>query len=173
VPDYILNFEIWKGLWPIPVAALIIAGLLTLCSGIKRTRRTLFSALCGFAVLGLVVGVMAGQSREPVIGAVLPAILSFLGGAAAFMMTKGPTMRMTVGLTVVAFSLSILIGANWGADTRTRFELLSSSIDRQKQLVADKLELELFESEARSWYQSGEALSAQTDNPAAQPNSQN
>ncbi|MGD1877185.1 MAG: hypothetical protein ACFB13_06760 [Kiloniellaceae bacterium] len=147
-------------IWPFPIAAVLVAAALALLGvGWRKSFHPLFCALFGFAILGLVVGMLSGLSRESVMGAVMPAVLSFVGGGAAFMMKNGPIARKTVGLCVVAFSFSILIGTNWGSTTRFYFEHWQKSVEQRKSEVAARLELERYENRLREWYELGDQLS--------------
>ena len=88
MPSYLINAEVWKSLWPIVLVALGLASFVALLVCMNKQRkelfRELFFVLTAFSMLGMVTGYLSGFSREPALGAVLPAVLSLMGGASSF-----------------------------------------------------------------------------------------
>lgn len=75
------------------------------------------------AILGFVVGILTGASgpHPTVVAAVLPAVLSAVGGAAAYLATKddGDPQRMRgIGWLVILFSVGLLVGSHVGTVRR-------------------------------------------------------
>lgn len=84
-------------------------------------------------MLGLVAGYLTGYSRQPAVGAVLPAVLSLIGGLAVFLVGKDKTSRSVVSLSIFAFSISLVLGVSWGAVMRTTAEEYKKSETYLKQ----------------------------------------
>ena len=57
-------------------------------------------------------------SRESAIGAVLPAVLSLMGGLMIFLIGKNQESRMIVSISMILFSFTLLLGSGWGAVMR-------------------------------------------------------
>ena len=123
MPPYLTFGPGWEAIWPIPVAAVLLAFLVSVIACPKEGRKDAFLALAAFSMLGLVTGYMTGLSREPAVPGVLPAVLSFLAGLFVYMLGKRATVRRLVCLAVLIFSLSLLIGSSWGSTTRVVYEL--------------------------------------------------
>ena len=118
LPPYLLNGPTWSAFWPIPVFAFLVSllfGLLFKGDG-KRTDWVI--VLTAFSTLGLVTGYLTGLSRDSAVGNVLPAVLSLLGGFAAFVISKNKESRLIVGCVVFLFSGMLLLGSGWGAVMR-------------------------------------------------------
>jgi ABC-type xylose transport system permease subunit len=71
-----------------------------------------------FGLLGIVIGFPMAASKLPIIGSVLPGVLTFAGGAALLMFTQkaSPTATSaeTVGAAVAGFSVMLFVGYNLG-----------------------------------------------------------
>jgi hypothetical protein len=142
MPQYLLTQSVWKDLWPIPVTAVIIACILLLLGRSEPDRRGWFLVLCSFSILGLTTGVLAGFSRESVLGAVLPPVLSLVGGFAIYLVGKDSESRILVSLCVLALSFNLLIGAMWGAVLRAQAEEYPNSLDSLKHKADIELEIQ-------------------------------
>jgi hypothetical protein len=83
-----------------------------------------FLAVLAFSMLGFVSGSIMSDSREPTVSAVLPAVLSLMGGIAAFQIgSKGVENQVTVCALIFAFSLALYIGSFYGSQVRGQNEL--------------------------------------------------
>ena len=135
--SYLVHFESWKALWPMPVAVIILTALFFGIVRPKEGRRELVLVLAAFSMLGLVTGYLTGFSRSPAVGAVLPAVLSLVGGMAIFMMGKDAANRMIVSLSVLIFSISLVIGTGWGSTMRQTAEdyATSEAVLKQRALI--------------------------------------
>jgi hypothetical protein len=109
-------------LWPMPLASLFTSGVLFCVARPSSHERDWFLAILAFAMLGLVTGTLAGFSREPVVGAVLPAVLSLVGGLAIYLIGAQRADRSLVGLSVIALAFDLFVGATWGAVLRNSDE---------------------------------------------------
>jgi hypothetical protein len=82
----ILELRLLDTVFPLFKASFFISLLVSIVIGFAQFSQTsffrLFSVLFAFAVLASTVGLLTGASRDPVVGAVLPAILALAGGIA-------------------------------------------------------------------------------------------
>jgi predicted enzyme related to lactoylglutathione lyase len=133
MPPYLVHLGTWEALWPIPVTALLVATL-TYAAGAWKRREpesdSIFSVILSFSILGIVTGVIAGDSREPAVGATLPAVLSIIGGLAIYLVDRGILKRILVSLSVIALSANLIIGFFWGAVLRVNAEEFYYGIGR-------------------------------------------
>lgn len=89
----------------------------------RKSYPLLFVAILTFALLGFVTGEIMGQSRTPVVGAVLPAVLTLLGSVAIYLIgSKGPETQAMVASMVLCFTIALLGGSLYGARLRIEFE---------------------------------------------------
>lgn len=129
--------EIWKSLWPVILFPLAPSFLLTLIAQNSGQRylafKELFFVFAAFSMLGMVTGYLSGFSREPALGAVLPAVLSLMGGLVVFLIGKNIESRVIVSASMLLFALTLLTGAEWGADMRDKSENYKNGEDYLKQ----------------------------------------
>ena len=95
-------------------------------------------------ILGFAVGLLTGASGpdSAVLAAVLPAVLSTVGGAAAYIATRGDggTRRMRgIGWLIILFSIALLFGSHVGA-VRLDFQKQTAWIVAQKHARARHIE---------------------------------
>jgi hypothetical protein len=95
---------------------------------IARTRNSsvwhLALAVAAFAMLGFVTGNAMANSREPAVAAVMPAVLTLMGGVGAFLIgAKGVKTQAVVAALILNFSLSLMAGAFYGAELRVQNDL--------------------------------------------------
>jgi hypothetical protein len=118
-PDYLKDYQFLVIIWPLVAASIVMALILSHILGWKDISKTDFFSLFSFALLGTVSGFMAGFSREPVIGAVLPAALSLVGGLVMYLIVGRAAQKQGfVAGMVTALSLTLVLGALWGARQR-------------------------------------------------------
>jgi predicted neutral ceramidase superfamily lipid hydrolase len=96
----------------------LLAICVSLVAGAKGQRKELFMVVLAFSVLGIVTGYLTGFSREPAISAVLPAVLSLMGGLMIFLVGRNQESRGIVSISMFVFSFMLLMGAGWGAVMR-------------------------------------------------------
>jgi hypothetical protein len=83
----------------------------------------LFLAAFAFSLLGFVTGQLLGDSREAAVAAVVPAVLTLLGGVAAFVVgTRGVRSQSAISAILVCFTLSLLVGSLFGIRLRVEYE---------------------------------------------------
>jgi hypothetical protein len=138
MPPYLTEdgLPTWQGLIPLPFIALVITILLAFLyrwsvgknqksedkvEGSRLHASNLF-VLYAFALIGVVSGYFTGFSREPVVGAFLPAFLTLIGGFITYMVAKHAETRLHVALCVIALTLNANIGVGCGAVMRVAYE---------------------------------------------------
>ncbi len=93
----------------------------------------------------MVTGFLTGLSGEStVLQAVLPSVLSVVGGLAAFLVSRDPKISDVVAPSIAALALAVLLGAFWGANERTAADVANHSIDYLKKQAGSEAELRLF-----------------------------
>ena len=137
MPGYLTMPGLWAILWPIPCAAAIVAALLLLIHRPQISRRKFYVVLLAFTLLGMVTGLLAGFSRTSAMGAVLPAVLSLVGGLGIYLIGAGKADQGLVATCVIALALDLLIGSLWGAVLRDDFErdIRSASTQKREALI--------------------------------------
>lgn len=88
------------------------------------------------SVLGLVVGVLAAHSREPAIGAVVPAVLTLMGAMVGLAYSSPGKLSTESKLTIIGSALAmvsfLLVGVFAGAELRRPWEEYARDMDRYK-----------------------------------------
>lgn len=97
-----------------------------------------------FTCLGLVIGILTGASMTPVVGSLLPALLTLLGALLAYMFGKESLAdwRLTVPLCLIALMLSALYGIFMGGTIRDTWQR-NADIKRAADLYYKKVDLEV------------------------------
>ena len=137
---------------PIPIAVFvsIILGLLYgfLSEAKEKGRFSGRETLIGFfsvlamSTLSAVIGFLAGSSEEAIYGALLPAVLSFVGGVSVFLIGRREESPILVGLMLFGFSTTLLIGGKIGADLRD-FSVTFRQEERLNQLTNVRYQIEI------------------------------
>jgi hypothetical protein len=122
MPPYLTHIEMWKSIWPIPLTAMLITFILFILAGKYEDKKGLVFVLLSFSMLGLVTGYLTGFSRESVVGAVLPSVLSLFGGLAVFLIGKNKESRIITSLAVLSFAISLVLGTSWSSIMRQSWE---------------------------------------------------
>jgi hypothetical protein len=79
-----------------------------------------FSVMMSFGILGIVLGYLSGLSREPVVGAVLPALLTLVAAVSVYVVGQSIESRTVVLNILVSLSICVIIGVTIGAARRER-----------------------------------------------------
>jgi len=74
--------------------------------------------IAAFSAIGLLVGLVAGMSLTPVVGALLPLLFATIGGGAGFFATSKPVYSRQIGIAVTLFALTCLCGSIYGIRLR-------------------------------------------------------
>jgi hypothetical protein len=122
----------------------LTAALLLLVHRPSTDKRTYFIVVLAFAFLGLVAGVLAGLSRQSAIGAVLPAVLSLVGGLAIYLIGARRADQGLVGICVIALSAGLVIGTTWGSVLRDEYENSFNSAEYKKREALIEVEVRDF-----------------------------
>ena len=130
MPSYLTEWALWRDLLPLPLFATLVTSGLVFGKIVRRDEAKLAVIVVGaMALLGIVTGQLTGQSREPAVGAVLPAVLGLIGGVTVYLFAmKEPKTQVLVGLAVVAFSINMLVGTFWGAKLRADFNAYQANL---------------------------------------------
>jgi uncharacterized membrane protein len=124
MPSYLTDWPVWRDFIPMPLFAALIAGILGVV--ISRNQELFwrsFFVILALALFGITTGNLIGQSQEPVVGAVVPAMLGLMGGLIAYLLAaKTEDQQLLVALAVAAFSINLLVGGFWGSRLRYDFQ---------------------------------------------------
>jgi hypothetical protein len=156
MPSWLTNPEAVKTLAFLPVPILLSSLLIWIVFSIgpaERMRATwenLLILFC-FSSLGLTVGILAASSSASAVPSLLPAVLSLVGGLAAYLVSRqapekiAPADRLITAAAVTALALTLFIGALIGADLRDRADAYRESAPYKKHLIDIKREVEEYE----------------------------
>jgi hypothetical protein len=125
------------------LSALLTSSILALLGALLVRRFTppphpvllrVFLTLIAFSLLGFVVGDLTGVSREAAVGTVIPAVLTLIGGAAAYVVgSKGVKAQIIVSAMLTCFTLALLIGSIFGLRLRIEYLAEIEQPDRLRQ----------------------------------------
>lgn len=138
--SYLTYWPLWKDILPLPIfSALISLIIIRAFNTFTNTEKDpafakeikqLFLVVFAMALLGITTGQLTGQSREPAVGAVLPAVLGLIGGISVYLVgSKDKQHQFAVSLAVIAFTVNLLVGVFWGAHLRAQYENVLLSED--------------------------------------------
>lgn len=131
--------------------ALVVVGVITLLvrllpmlsrgQGLASGSTGLIGA---FTCLGVVIGILTGASITPVVGSLLPALLTLLGAMLAYMFGKESLAiwRPTVPYCLVALMLAALYGTFMGGTIRDTWQR-NADTKRAADLYYEKVDLEV------------------------------
>ena len=156
MPSWLTNPEVYKTLASLPLPILLISLLIWLVFSVgsadrmRATWENLLIVLC-FSSLGVTVGILAASSSSSAVPSLLPAVLSLVGGLAAYLVSRQAPEKMALGdrlitaAAVTALALTLFVGALIGADLRDRADAYRESAAYKKHLVDVKKEVEEYE----------------------------
>jgi hypothetical protein len=70
------------------------------------------------SVVGVIVGFLSGLSREPVVAALVPAMVTLVSGAGVYLVGKGLLKALQVTYMVTTFTMCLLLGVGIGSQMR-------------------------------------------------------
>jgi len=109
----------WYNDWE-AISAFGVVVLLTVIVGtIAAIQSREFANSIGFAALGGLIGLSAGLSLTPVVGAIIPAILTFMAGLTAYFFKTDAELRPAIGSFLISFAIVLMSGLYVGAYLRT------------------------------------------------------
>lgn len=146
MPKYLSDLGMWVDFYPIPLFAALVSLILVFVSGEARSSfGNAFLVIFAVALLGIVAGQMTGQSREPAVAAVVPAVLTLLGGLMVYLVAgKSLQQQKATAIAVIAFSFNLLIGTFWGSHLRYEAELFATGeeVSLYREAVRQNVKLE-------------------------------
>lgn len=108
------------------VLTLLVALVLFACDRIFKISLLYFREAIGssfvFGSLAFVVGLMVSGSRVSAVGAVLPGVLTFIGGVAMYLIVKETSRALIAGVAVFSFSMMLIVGSTFGYHQRSKSE---------------------------------------------------
>jgi hypothetical protein len=127
------------------VVAVFFAGLAGLARWAARPSKNKFNALWlmrqgifgggPFGIVGVTAGYMTASSRIGVIGALLPAALTLVGGIAVYLTAKGGKAAVFSAFAVINFSVMMLLGAEIGGRERLQSIQLQNTLEYQRSQI--------------------------------------
>jgi hypothetical protein len=127
------------------VLALIVSFIVRYFGLTRKDFRLLLFVLLAFSLLGFVTGQIMGQSREPAVMAVLPAVLTLLGGIVIYLVgAKGIQTQAIVASMVCCFAIALLIGVHFGGRLRVDFDLRTAAYTEDNRHAVEVRRLERY-----------------------------
>jgi hypothetical protein len=132
MPPYFTDESVWMSMLPIPatILALVAASFVVLwVIGKRAVAAQVLLPLSAFGLLGMVAGYLTGLSRESAVGAVVPAVLTLMGGVAAVLVARAANWAASFRVSglIATFSVGLLVGSTWGAAMRQSVEDFATS----------------------------------------------
>lgn len=133
MPGFLVDPITWVALWPAILFPLIVASLLAwiiVHSEPKQSYVTALVVIYAFSLLGVVAGFIAGNSRESITDAVVPAVLTLVGVVLVYIVSgEQRSAQRLVAAGVIAISIWLLLGTSWGAFLRRQAEQYAADPD--------------------------------------------
>ena len=139
MPTFLASEYVWVTLL-IQSATATLTGLLFLPIVWRKAGRLgwveVLGVLVALAFIGIITGYMTGLSQAPVVGAVLPSVLTVIGGLVLFIVTRESSsdFRTLTAASVIALMLNLLLGSLWGSLSREDPNGLSTLANNQELL---------------------------------------
>lgn len=131
--DFYLLFVFAALAWLLALLLALLVNRIAIHRGSGISTTTLAS-LCltaiGFSFLGLAIGLLAGLSKSPVVGVTISALLTLCGAVVSYVFIAGApkadgalASRAMSMIVLVALSVSLMLGVDYGAAMRTASEV--------------------------------------------------
>jgi hypothetical protein len=137
---------------------IILLALFYLLNGRKKISRNSIFLSFGIITLGLSIGLIMGNNRNPISDTIMSSILSLLGGVITFLFIKkedrakdendlkteeliSEKNRSVISSFLILFPLALLYGAHSGSVLRTHNEEIDRILDYNATLSKDSIEL--------------------------------
>jgi hypothetical protein len=124
---------ILEGLLPVAVSALLSWLVVVLARQTMRTEIPSFVVVLfvGFSVMGCMLGLLMGASRNPIVATALPVIVTLFSGILAYLFSKDALEHYRVGLPWIILGLAsfVAFGAAFSALGRSNAERHLSNYD--------------------------------------------
>lgn len=131
-----------------PIAATVAVIVLLLYGSLRFLSRSRQPGqgplLVAFGFLGGIIGASIGASLTPVVGTVLPAIITFIAGILAYLFGKDSLemWRPVIPYCVTALSVSALVSSFYGGTVRRDYQEYERNHERWR-LHYEKVQLEV------------------------------
>jgi hypothetical protein len=130
------------------IVCVTVASLVTLGLRVRASHRqdlgAVFLAVLSFSTLGFVTGSLIGDSQTSVVGSVLPAVLTLLGGVAVYVIgSKGVEPQAVVSGLVLCFAFTLFAGSLFGLQLREDYnaEIIEPMRLRQRDIATEQNKL--------------------------------
>lgn len=97
-----------------------------------------------FTILGVVIGYLTGVSQTPVVGSVLPAVLTLVAGISVFMASDGGRKGAIASSAMIYLSFALVAGVSHGSTLRITALAAMNSFEAKMQAVSDDVTLRAF-----------------------------
>lgn len=137
---YYSAFRVFFNFLFVSIAASVIFWLLSIWThrpGNKTDAVVAFWMILSVALLGGLTGYAGGNSREGVVGDVIPAVLAFLSGAVLYFFGLEKQPAKITPFLLGAFVVVLFFGFGMGAKKRQLFEDKQTQNDRKFQTCID------------------------------------
>jgi len=178
MPEYLFDGAVWSTVWPLVAFAAVMATGLT-APLLRQSNRIvdIWLSIFSLALLGALTGQITGNSREPAVSAVLPAVLGLVGGVTLYILgVKVAAYQGFVSAALAAFSLCLLVGISWGTQIRLKSDEFNKDYESRAywdgveyRLQLKKLEYEKALQDTRAMMGLPAAVDSKERIPAAAP----
>jgi len=131
VPGVFTDPSFYKAIWPafvLPLMMSFVVGAILWFQ--KKTARNIMLIVFSMALLGMVTGQLAGQSRDPAVTTVLPAVLGLLSALFTYILSvRDSRAQNIVAVSTVALISGLLFGTHFGVSLRIEYEQAANSED--------------------------------------------
>lgn len=82
-----------------------------------------------FGFLAMTTGLLTGTSKSPVVGVIIPSILTFYAGLMTYLFVFSNQDNkiensISVGISIISMSISLIVGADYGGSMRMKAEFM-------------------------------------------------
>lgn len=112
-----------------------VGGRTSASGGTRSHLRSILRATF-FSAVGLVTGILAGNSRTAVVGDVLPAMLALIGALVPTLSARGEEARGAAFMSGLSLAVTVLVGTTFGAHFRDAARNSEHAMGRRAELAA-------------------------------------
>lgn len=170
LPDQLGSFPFWReytivaGYWLLAWLALSLRARARDGRGAAAFHPQSVLLLLGLSVLGLTIGLMVGNSRNPAVAAAISAVLAVYGGFTGYLFTRNREQGLVASLGLIGFTICVEYGTQTGAAFRVIGE------DQAKQLeVWYQKDMANYQAQLDVWKASMATQHADAASPAPGP----
>lgn len=124
------------GLLPIILATLLAISFLWAVKSKIELIKGSYSIVISFTALGAMLGVFIGASREPVVGAALPALITLISGLMVYLFSKKEMTkwRGTIPIAIAALVMAASAGGFYGGAARNITEQNEANLSYEREI---------------------------------------